>query len=90
VRATTDSDERASDTRSAFVVDLGEPTEPTRRVVSDRVVPDVRGMDTREAVRALHRAGFRVRLVPGSGAATAPSAGAVLRTGSLVQLAAGR
>ena len=37
-----------------------KPREPSRR--APRPVPDVRGLSLREAVRALHAAGFRVRL----------------------------
>jgi cell division protein FtsI (penicillin-binding protein 3) len=51
-----------------------------------RPVPDVRGLDLREAVYALHGAGFRVQLVRGANGETAPSAGAVTAPGSLVRL----
>lgn len=90
VRAADVAEAQGAAARSAFVMELGETPEPARRVVSDRVVPDVHGMPTRDAVRALHRAGFRVRLVAGGALATLPSAGTLLRTGSLVQLGAGR
>jgi len=80
--------ERSSST--PFVVELGSETAPTRVVVSDRAVPDVRGLPTRRAVRELHRAGFRVRLVKdNAGAApTQPAAGTRLANGSLVRLVA--
>jgi cell division protein FtsI (penicillin-binding protein 3) len=57
-----------------------------------RAVPNVRGMQLREAVRTLHRAGFRVQLAAATGAASAtwPHAGAVLREGSLVRLVSDR
>jgi cell division protein FtsI (penicillin-binding protein 3) len=57
-----------------------------------RAVPNVRGMRLRAAVRALHRAGFRVQLVAATGAAsdTWPHAGAMLREGSLVRLVSDR
>ena len=51
-----------------------------------RLVPDVSGLSLREAVRALHRSGFRVRLVPQRGGATLPPAGTPLAAGSLVKL----
>lgn len=59
---------------------------------SPRAVPNVRGMQLREAVRTLHRAGFRVQLGAATGAASAtwPNAGAMLREGSLVRLVSDR
>jgi membrane peptidoglycan carboxypeptidase len=54
------------------------------------VVPDVRGMSLRDAVRTLHSAGFRVGYSGrASGrilAATFPAAGSVVRQGSLIRL----
>jgi cell division protein FtsI (penicillin-binding protein 3) len=57
-----------------------------------RAVPNVRGMQLREAVRTLHRAGFRVQLAGATGAAanTWPNAGAMLREGTLVRLVSDR
>ena len=73
----------------AYVVDLGEePPAPAPAVISERPVPDVRGLSTRSAVRELHRAGFRVQLVRSGAAAQQPAAGTVLRTGSVVRLVA--
>lgn len=76
-----------------------EPTASPARVVSLpfvpkkpavdrslRPVPDVRGLSTRTAVRALHRAGFRVTLTTSLGAPTAPAAGTMLPSGSVVRL----
>jgi hypothetical protein len=55
-----------------------------------RVVPDVRGMSLRDAVRTLHSAGFRVRYSGSASGrvltATFPAAGAVVRQGSLIRL----
>ncbi len=54
-----------------------------------RAVPDVRGLDLRDAVRALHGAGFRVQLArapSGAGGVTSPSAGSTVRPGALVRL----
>ncbi len=59
---------------------------------ASRAVPNVRGMQLREAVRTLHRAGFRVQLGAATGAASAtwPNAGAMLREGALVRLVSDR
>ena len=55
-----------------FVVTLPlRPQPPAPRAV--RAVPDVRGLDLRDAVRSLHSAGFRVQLARGA-AADAPAA----------------
>lgn len=51
-----------------------------------RPVPDVRGLPLRSAVRALHRAGFRVTLGSALGAPTVPAAGTLLSPGSMVKL----
>jgi membrane peptidoglycan carboxypeptidase len=52
-----------------------------------RAVPDVRGLTLRQAVRALHRAGFRVELSGyGEPAGTRPAAGATVQPGTLVRL----
>ncbi len=52
-----------------------------------RAVPDVAGLGLREAVRTLHRAGFRVRLDGwGSAAGTAPAAGTDVPPGTIVRL----
>ena len=57
---------------------------PARRA---RAVPDVQGMPLRDAVHTLHRAGFRVQLVPGaSNGATQPAPGTVLAPGATVRL----
>jgi hypothetical protein len=55
-----------------------------------RVVPDVSGRSLREAVRALHRRGFRVQLRGwGTAARTWPAAGASAPVGTSVVLFAG-
>jgi cell division protein FtsI (penicillin-binding protein 3) len=51
-----------------------------------RPVPDVRGLPLRSAVRALHKAGFRVALGTTIGVPTIPAAGTLLAPGSLVKL----
>ncbi len=53
---------------------------------TDRPVPDVSALTLRDAVRALHRSGFRVRLIPQRGTATVPPAGTPLAAGSVVKL----
>ncbi|HVF38814.1 MAG TPA: penicillin-binding protein 2 [Gemmatimonadaceae bacterium] len=57
---------------------------------SMRAVPDVGGMGLRDAVRALHRAGFRVRLVNRQGTLTVPVAGSLHPGGAIVKLLRGR
>lgn len=54
---------------------------------TDRAVPEVRGLSLREAVRALHRAGFQAR-IEGSGAvvSTVPAAGATHTAGTAVRV----
>lgn len=52
---------------------------------SVRAVPDVSALPLRDAVRALHQAGFRVRL-SAQGRGTTPRAGALLAPGSIVRL----
>lgn len=53
---------------------------------SERPVPDVAGLTLRDAVRALHHSGFRVRLVSQRGSSTLPPAGTWLAAGSIVKL----
>lgn len=61
------------------------PSKPAPRVA--RAVPDVRGLDLRDAVRSLHSAGFRVQLARAGGpASTSPAAGAMAPTGTLIRL----
>lgn len=51
-----------------------------------RPVPDVAALTMREAVRALHRAGFRVTLASAQTVPTLPAAGTLLAPGSFVKL----
>jgi cell division protein FtsI (penicillin-binding protein 3) len=55
-------------------------------LVTPQPVPDVRNLGLREAVRAIHSAGFRVQLQTGSAAATSPAAGTMAGPGTLVVL----
>ena len=66
---------------------------PRVTALPPRPVPSVQGMPVRDAVFALHRAGFRVRLPDDASRATAhaagrtqPAAGAVARAGAVVTL----
>lgn len=51
-----------------------------------RAVPDVAGLPLRDAVLALHDAGFQVQLVRGAPAATTPAAGAMVPAGAVIRL----
>jgi membrane carboxypeptidase/penicillin-binding protein len=53
---------------------------------SPRPIPNVTGLSIREAVRVLHGAGFRVRLVATPSAGTFPAAGTISPPGTIVQL----
>jgi cell division protein FtsI (penicillin-binding protein 3) len=84
------ADSAREDTAVPFVVTLpmSKQSAPPRAV---RAVPDVRGLDLREAVRSLHGAGFRVQLgragdVAGASVTTSPAAGELVPTGTLVRL----
>ncbi|HEX6535395.1 MAG TPA: penicillin-binding transpeptidase domain-containing protein [Gemmatimonadaceae bacterium] len=60
---------------------------PRDTVGGERAVPAVQGMPLRQAVRALHRAGFRVRLTGlGDPSGTLPAAGAIERPGTVVRV----
>jgi cell division protein FtsI (penicillin-binding protein 3) len=72
-------------TRS-YLVDLPASRSSAPLAVTPRAVPDVSGLSVREAVRALHAAGFRVRLSTGLTTGTSPAAGAVSPPGIIVQL----
>ena len=72
-------------TRS-YVVDLPASRNSAPIAVVSRAVPDVRGLSVREAVRALHAAGFRVRLSTGPTTGTSPVAGTISPPGIIVQL----
>ena len=77
--------EAAEGTKS-YVVDLPASRMSAPIAAAPRAVPDVRGLSVREAVRALHAAGFRVRLSTGPTAGTSPAAGAISPPGIIVQL----
>jgi cell division protein FtsI (penicillin-binding protein 3) len=70
----------------SYVVDLPAGIRPAPTPVTPRAVPDVRGLTLRAAVRALHNAGFRVRLLTASASGTAPAAGTMAAPGTIVEL----
>jgi hypothetical protein len=76
---------------ASYVVDL--PASPRSGLAArapaigaSRPIPDVRRLSVREAVRALHGAGFRVRIVTAPSSSTQPAAGTLAAPGSMVQL----
>jgi cell division protein FtsI (penicillin-binding protein 3) len=74
---------------ASYFVDL--PASPKLAVaprlpITPRPIPDVRRLSVREAVRALHGAGFRVRVVTAASPGTLPVAGTMAAPGTLVQL----
>ena len=76
----------AAEAPKPYVVDLPAAPRPAPAVVTARPVPDVRGLSVREAVRALHNAGFRVRLLSAASSGTSPAAGTIAAPGTIVQL----
>jgi cell division protein FtsI/penicillin-binding protein 2 len=78
--------EEPAEARQAVTFQL--PHRPRAKAVdqSERPVPDVSGLTLRDAVRALHHSGFRVRLVAQRGNTTLPVAGTPLAAGSIVKL----
>lgn len=72
--------------KPARVMPLPFKTSAAKPDSSLRAVPDVSGFPARKAVRALHRAGFRVTLVNTLGSLTVPAAGTLLRAGSVIKL----
>ena len=65
---------------------LPAPPLSAQAQAAPRAVPDVGGQSLRDAVRALHDAGFRVQLVRGSPAGTDPAAGVMVEAGAVVRL----
>jgi cell division protein FtsI (penicillin-binding protein 3) len=74
---------------TSYVVRLPITGGATAITGTARVVPDVRGLSLRSAVRTLHSAGFRVQLVDGDPGYTTPAAGATAFPGTVVRLARG-
>jgi cell division protein FtsI (penicillin-binding protein 3) len=81
------SSARPPSTRPIVVRLPNRGARPTPR--APRPVPDVHGLEIRDAVRALHEAGFRVQLARGAigvASVTNPAAGAVASAGALIRL----
>ncbi|MGQ0648760.1 MAG: penicillin-binding transpeptidase domain-containing protein [Gemmatimonadaceae bacterium] len=70
----------------AVSIDLSRPLKENAGPPRAVIVPDVRGLPLRVAVRQLHRTGLLVSLVPGSGGSTSPAAGATVTAGTVVRL----
>jgi len=77
---------RAAEGTVSYVVALPASPKPAPLAIAPRAIPDVRGLSVREAVRTLHSAGFRVKLVGGAGSGTSPAAGTLAAPGTLIQL----
>lgn len=75
-----------SESTASYVIELPASLKSAAVAIASRAIPDVRGLSVREAVRAIHNAGFRVRLIGASSAGTFPAAGTVAAPGTLVQL----
>jgi cell division protein FtsI (penicillin-binding protein 3) len=69
-----------------YVVSLSQRRGGPRAPDVPRAIPDVHGLELRDAVHSLHSAGFHVRLVRGTNGATEPAAGSLAPAGSLVRL----
>jgi cell division protein FtsI (penicillin-binding protein 3) len=77
-----------TDTAKSVVLDLPPKPERGPSALKARIVPNVRGLSLRDAVRSLHFAGFRVQLTSGgpSTPVTEPAPGALASAGSVVRL----
>ena len=87
LRAAADAADADTAGTTPFVATLPVPAPQRAVVLRPRAVPDVRGLSLRQAVHALHAAGFRVQLDTGRSGETNPAAGAVAPAGSLVRFA---
>ena len=75
-----------SEGTASYVIELPASLKSAAVAIASRAIPDVRGLTVREAVRAIHNAGFRVRLIGASSVGTFPAAGTLAAPGTLVQL----
>jgi cell division protein FtsI (penicillin-binding protein 3) len=89
LRIAKEAAEEDSAGTTPFVASIPAPP-PPKTVLAARVVPDVRGLPLRQAVHALHAAGFRVALIAGGSGETNPAAGVLAPAGSLIHLAGAR
>lgn len=78
--AATPARERARVFRIPYAPSTRQPPLPPR------AVPDVEGAPVRDAVRALHEAGFKVTVRRGSSSHVTPTPGTLLEAGALVHL----
>jgi cell division protein FtsI (penicillin-binding protein 3) len=69
-----------------YFVELPSKPKTAPIPLTARAIPDVKGLPIREAVRALHAAGFRVQLTTTAQSGTLPMAGTIAAPGTLVQL----
>ena len=88
LRIAREAAEEDSAGTTPFVVALPAPPLVKNVMLPARAVPDVRGLAARQAVHALHAAGFRVKLEGAGAGETIPAAGTVAPAGSLVRLSA--
>ena len=72
--------------RAAVTINLPWVAKPKPIDRTVRQVPDVSGLTLRQAVRALHQAGFRVRVTSQRGGLTDPVAGTPMAAGGVVRL----
>ena len=85
-RATAADDD---DTLPPAVLAIGRARRAPVVAAPPRAIPDVRGLSVRAAAFALHRAGFNVQLDGyGTARATAPGAGTIAPSGTLVRVSA--
>jgi cell division protein FtsI (penicillin-binding protein 3) len=87
--AEPDAGEPDEDGSMPYVITVPRAPAPISAVLGPRPVPDVTGLTTRTAVSTLHRAGFRVKIVPGRTGLTLPTAGTQAQPGTLVSLQSG-
>lgn len=85
-RAAAAADLAAEPPPVTFTLPASPTPDQAAPTLPPRAVPAVAGMPLRDAVRTLHDAGFRVRLVRGTPVATVPAAGAMAGAGSTVVL----
>jgi beta-lactam-binding protein with PASTA domain len=76
----------ANERTASYVIELPSSLKSAPAPILPRAVPDVRGLSVREAVRTLHGAGFRVRILASSPEGTLPAAGTLVAPGTIVQL----
>jgi cell division protein FtsI (penicillin-binding protein 3) len=86
IRIAKEAAEEDSAGTTPFVASIPAPP-PAKLVLAARAVPDVHGLSLRQAVHALHAAGFRVTLSAGASGETSPAAGALAPAGALIRLA---